>query len=196
MSDGVVTMPFVVQLRVCDANLKADTAGRNPVWFQRRRIQPPACRGRRSRGGCERGGRGRRARVAMALRQCDARFKCVFAMQVRRQTPPCATHRLISRRAAERNSSVLWGVGCGRPRASLSRRTGAREPNFGEIVRRSIYAASGRQTFRFHAFSGDTEMLEFRFRYTAGPWPWVRYCLPWCSHVAVRRYHHIQKKKD
>jgi hypothetical protein len=32
-------------------------------------------------------------------------------------------------------------------------RTGAREPNFGEIVRRSFCSASGRQMFRFHAFS-------------------------------------------
>ena len=38
MSDGVVAMSFVVQLRVCDANLKAYTAVHNAAWFQRRRI--------------------------------------------------------------------------------------------------------------------------------------------------------------
>ena len=38
---------------------------------------------------------------------------------------------------------------------------------FGEIVRRSFCSASGRQMFRFHAFSaGGTEILEFR--YTTG----------------------------
>ena len=38
VSDGVAAMSFVVQLRVCDANLKAYTAVRNAAWFQRRRI--------------------------------------------------------------------------------------------------------------------------------------------------------------
>ena len=37
-SDGVAAMPLVVQLRVCDANLKADTAVRNAACFQQRRI--------------------------------------------------------------------------------------------------------------------------------------------------------------
>lgn len=59
MSDGVAAMPFVVQLRVCDANLKADTAGRNAACFQQRRIPPLACR---SRGGGERGGQSERWR--------------------------------------------------------------------------------------------------------------------------------------
>ena len=37
-SDGVAAMPLVAQLRVCDANLKADTAVRNATCLQQRRI--------------------------------------------------------------------------------------------------------------------------------------------------------------
>ena len=37
-SDGVAAMQLVAQLRVCDANLKADTAVRNATCLQQRRI--------------------------------------------------------------------------------------------------------------------------------------------------------------
>ena len=68
MSDGVVTMPFVVQLRVCDANLKADTAGRNPVWFQRRRI--PRC--------IDFHRNSLRRRCGNAMPNLTARLQCMF----------------------------------------------------------------------------------------------------------------------
>ena len=63
---------------------------------QRRRFEGLASRGDRPRGrmlrgGCERGGRGRRVERVMALWQCRSWFSFAFAMQVQRQKPPCAT---------------------------------------------------------------------------------------------------------
>ena len=58
VSNGDAAMPFAVQLRVCDANLKAETAVRNAACFQQRRIP----RSLFYRISMERGGRARRAK--------------------------------------------------------------------------------------------------------------------------------------
>ena len=111
-SDGVVAMSFVVQLRVCNASSKAKAAMRNAAWFQRRRIP----RSRFYRIPIELSIDFYRNRFTSALRQCDAKFNCAFAMQVQRQKPSCATPDASVGKQASCGAQLERVVGRGRQR--------------------------------------------------------------------------------
>ena len=122
-------MSFVVQLRVCNASSKAKAAMRNAAWFQRRRIP----RSRFYRISIELSIDFYRNRFTSALRQCDAKFNCAFAMQVQRQKPSCATPDASVGKQASCGAQLERVVGRGRPRASLS----------GEMASRNLVRSDG-----------------------------------------------------
>jgi hypothetical protein len=77
-----------------------------------------ACCGAGASAEGEGGGRSERWRCGNAVRGSASRLRCKFEGRNRRAQRQ--THRLESRRAAERNSSVLWGAG-DRGRRSIER---------------------------------------------------------------------------